>query len=97
MALLLTGMVRIKSADVETKERNGKAGKYTERVQFALAEVGDETRKIRVKLERDDPPYQPGMYELHTECRVNEWGDVTVPFVLKLRPVRQQPAAAKVG
>ena len=93
MGLLLSGMVRIKSAEVEEKTRKGSKGEYTERVQFAMAEVGEETRKIRVKLERGQPAYQPGMYELHTECRVNEWGDVMVPFILVLRPVTRAAMA----
>lgn len=97
MGLLLSGMVRVKSAEVEEREFEGKKGKFVERVQYAFVEVGEETRKIRLRIEKGQPAYQPGMYELHTECRVGQYGDVSIPYVLTLRPVRASAPGAKVG
>lgn len=89
--LRIVGVVEVKSADVEVRERKSKAGTtYTEAVQWGFAQVGEETRRIRIRLGSDQPPYQPGRYEIDAALGVNEYGDLKTPYRFELKPVQSK-------
>lgn len=94
----IVGRCVVRTQAVEEKQRTSKRGAaYVERVQWAFAQIGEETRKLRLRLERDQPSYAPGEYDISAELSMNEWGDLIVPFRFDLKPHVRAAAAAKVG
>lgn len=97
--------LRIEVKSPEVTEKNGvsaKTGKpYSIREQTAYASVFDKDGKpapypvrISVQLEPNQPPYQPGAYQVDPRCIwVDRFGSLVLGR-LKLQPVVQQTRAA---
>lgn len=79
----------IKSAEVHSRKVTSKGREITFRDQDGFLHHGEEVRKIRVPLNRDQSPYAPGNYTLSDDSfRVNDYGDLTVGRLV-LTPIAQ--------
>jgi len=88
-------IVRIKSADFETKtgtsKRSGQA--YSIREQIGYAVLGDEIRRVRISLNRDQPVYAPGDYQLLPQSFTTDRFDALALGRLVLKPIAKAAAA----
>lgn len=95
MSLKIIGQLQVKSTEVETRRGTSKRGQsFVARSQYAFAQIGDEVRKVRLRLDEDQAPYPEGVYEVETALNVGNYGDLVVPFTLSIRPREQRPKAA---
>jgi hypothetical protein len=88
----MTLRVSIKSSDFETKSGVSKKGQaYSIREQTGYLHAGEEVRRIRISLGRDQPVYAVGMYVVADESFTTGAFDAIVIERLILKPV---PVAA---
>lgn len=93
-------MSKITITKAEVKEKSGtskRTGKpYTLRQQPASFESKRERRECNLLLGDDQPPYEPGVYEIVADdvWTVGQWGDVEPVRVLPLRKVAELPRKA---
>jgi Helix-destabilising protein. len=91
--------VLVKSENVSLRNGTGKNGKaYSFREQHAaLDDGGDFPAPFRLRLEREQPAYKPGLYTFDPKSyRVGQYGDVELRFV-SLVPLDAKPQAAKAA
>jgi len=88
-------IVRIKTADFETKtgtsSRSGQA--YSIREQVGYAVLGDEIRRIRISLNRDQAVYAPGDYQLLPQSFTTDRFDSLALGRLVLKPIAKAAAS----
>lgn len=87
--------VIVKSENINVRSGTGKNGKaFSFREQFAaLDDGGDFPAPFRVRLDRDQPAYKPGLYTFSAQSyRVGQYGDVELRFA-SLVPLDVQRAA----
>lgn len=84
--------IEIKSTDIQLKSGVGRSGRpYEIREQAAFCAIGDELRRIRLTLDRNQTAYPPGLYTLDaTSITVDQWGGLGLRPVL--RPLPQKAA-----
>jgi Helix-destabilising protein len=92
----MTIRINIKSADFDTKSGTSKRGQaYSIREQIGYAQIGDEVRKVKISLGRDQPVYAVGLYVVDdASFTTDSYDGLTLGrLVLKLA-VQAQPKSA---
>lgn len=85
----ITGILEIKDAEVESQSgtnRNGKS--FQTFAQYGIAKIGDEIRRVRIRLNAPTDAHPVGRYQVDAELRVSNYGDLQTPYVLNLVPVK---------
>lgn len=89
--------INIKSSDFDTKSGTSKRGQaYSIREQIGYAQIGDEVRKVKISLGRDQPVYPVGLYIVDdASFTTDSYDGLTLGrLVLKLAVAAQAKAVA---
>jgi hypothetical protein len=89
--------IEIKSAEVVSVQRSSPTtGKpYVQRTQTAILRGDEEVKKFQVRLDEGQPAYEPGIYDLASEClTVDAYGRLSIA---RIQLVKRAAAAVKVG
>lgn len=90
-------MLKIEIRDGTAREETGrtKAGTtFTQRLQEGWVQLNGETRRVRIRLSREQNPYAPGAYVVSDDSfMVGQYNDLTIGRLV-LRPVAAAAAVA---
>lgn len=84
----MVGLIDIKRGDVHAETRKGRNGEWQDRWQDGYCQVGEEVRRIKITLNRDDGGHAPGRYKVEAPLMVNQYGKFETPFVFPLEAVK---------